>query len=273
MTNPAHTRMDRRTLEVEDIPARYLSGDLTVREAREFEKFCLANPDVVETLPIPIRLKARLARRRLTEEEADQVLAPTPAPNLGVEQPVPAPPRAAEPELLIDDEPPPRFTVRLDRPLVLYALIAAVLVAVAAAVSFALQAHDAKDSLRRFEQEVRTLSLRAPSSLESYRLKPDRSGPPGDAQLSMRWPDPPQLLELRIDVGEGRYTAFAVTIDKVGEARIMQLRRLAPDTNRQLRLALNSSAFGPGEYLLHIEGYTWRGELVDYGWIRLQLIH
>ena len=88
----------------------------------------------------------------------------------------------------------------------------------------------------------------------------------------MRWPDPPQLLELSIDVSQGRYAAFAITIDKVDEARILQIRRIAADTNRELRLGLNSSAFGPGTYDLQIQGYTWRGELVDYGWVRLQLL-
>jgi hypothetical protein len=40
---------------------RYLTGDLLVREARDFERFCLEHPDVLETLAIPARLKARLS--------------------------------------------------------------------------------------------------------------------------------------------------------------------------------------------------------------------
>ena len=43
----------------------------------------------------------------------------------------------------------------------------------------------------------------------------------------------------------------------------MQLRRIARDSNRELRLALNSSAFGPGDYLLKIDGYNWRGQTED----------
>jgi hypothetical protein len=46
-------------------------------------------------------------------------------------------------------------------------------------------------------------------------------------------------------------------------------QRLAPDTNKELRLTLNSSAFGPGEYRIRIEGYNWRGERADVGWVRL----
>jgi len=42
-----------------------------------------------------------------------------------------------------------------------------------------------------------------------------------------------------------------------------------PDSNRELRLSLNSSAFGPGEYRIRIEGYTWRGQRAGAGWVRL----
>ena len=49
----------------------------------------------------------------------------------------------------------------------------------------------------------------------------------------------------------------------------MVIERMTPDSNRDLRLALNSSAFGPGEYRIRLQGYTWRGQRVDVGWVRL----
>jgi len=82
---------------------------------------------------------------------------------------------------------------------------------------------------------------------------------------------PPQLLELRIDVGEAKYQQFQLTIDKSDGSRVMQIRRVARDSNRELRLAVNSSAFGPGDYLIRIDGYTWRGQPEEFGWIRLAL--
>ena len=252
--------MDQATIKERDIAARYLSGELTVREAREFEKFCLAHPDLVATLPIPVRLKARLGRHRLTEEE-EQALAATAIPHAAVE----------DAELAVDDE-PTSVTLTADRPLVLYSLAAALVLAVAASAVFALRSDELAERVRALEEEARSMSLRAPSSLHAFRVSPDRSGPPANPQVAMRWPDPPQLLELSIDVSQGRYAAFAITIDKVDEARILQIRRIAADTNRELRLGLNSSAFGPGTYDLQIQGYTWRGELVDYGWVRLQLL-
>ena len=62
-------RMDRKYIENEHVVDRYLSGDLTVREARDFEKFCLDNPAYLQALPIPVRLKTRLSRRPVDSSE------------------------------------------------------------------------------------------------------------------------------------------------------------------------------------------------------------
>ena len=37
----------------------------------------------------------------------------------------------------------------------------------------------------------------------------------------------------------------------------------------QLRIALNSSALGPGDYQLMFEGLNWRGEATPEGWITI----
>jgi len=49
----------------------------------------------------------------------------------------------------------------------------------------------------------------------------------------------------------------------------MTIQRMTPDSNRELRLSLNSSAFGPGEYRILLQGYDWRGQRSDTGWVRL----
>jgi len=38
-----------------------------------------------------------------------------------------------------------------------------------------------------------------------------------------------------------------------------------------VRFKLNSSAFGRGELLFKVEGYTWRGEAQEIGWLRLDV--
>jgi hypothetical protein len=85
----------------------------------------------------------------------------------------------------------------------------------------------------------------------------------------MQWPEPPELLDLYLPVGYSDFTTFGLTIDKVDVGRVMVVQRMAPDSNRELRLSLNSSAFGPGEYRIRIDGYNWRGDRAEAGWVRL----
>jgi hypothetical protein len=257
--------MDPSSIDTSDIAERYLSGDLSLREAREFEKYCLAHPEVVATLPIPVRLKTRLAGRRLSEEDA---LAELDARSRELEATVAAP---EEPMVLVDEEPPPRLRLVLDRPLVIYALLGALVLVMAGLVFAFLRNGELRHRIHALEDAARSVSLRPPATLQTFLLKPDHQGLRSEPDLALRWPDPPELIELRIDVSQGKYSSFAITIDKFDEARILQIRRIAADSNRELRLALNSSAFGPGEYHLKIEAYTWRGEVVDYGWLRIEL--
>ena len=60
------------------------------------------------------------------------------------------------------------------------------------------------------------------------------------------------MLELYLPIAYSDFTSFAVTIDKVDQGRMLIIQRLMPDSNRELRLSLNSSAFGQGEYRFHI---------------------
>lgn len=255
--------MDREYIDAHRIVERYLSGDLLVREARAFEKYCLEHPELLAELPIPVRLKARLAKRPLDETDTGSFSA------------IPSSTTRAAADIAdgTEEEEPP-FIDRLNREeRRKWLAVAGVLVLAGGA---ALAYHFARVS--SLEREIvdlgtaaATTQLRPPSSVQSHRLVPGRQGPQSAPGLDIGWPDPPQLLELRIDVSQLRFNAFSLTIEKTGEARVMQIRRMTPDSNRELRIALNSSAFGPGDYRLDLQGYTWRGELVDAGWLRLGL--
>jgi hypothetical protein len=115
----------------------------------------------------------------------------------------------------------------------------------------------------------RTLTLRATTAEHALRIEPNRRSWSATADAVVRWPEPPELLDLYLAVGYSQFTQFSVTIDKVDQGRVLVAQRLAPDSNRDLRLSFNSSAFGPGEYRIRIQGYTWNGERVDAGWVRL----
>ncbi|MGH8177015.1 MAG: hypothetical protein ACREV5_12210 [Steroidobacter sp.] len=258
--------MDRKYIENEHLVDRYLSGDLTVREAREFEKYCLEHPDFLDSMPIPVRLKARLARRPLDESETGMFQAiPSTATRVALD--------AGDDGFdAAEEQAGFRSSYRgagVSRVLVV-AIAAALLAALGGLVVYAKRASSLSEQLQELQREAASTQMQAPGSVQNYRVQPVR-GKPDQPTLVIGWPTPPHLLDLRIDVSEGKYTQFQVTIDKSDGTRVMQLRRIARDSNRELRLGLNSSAFGPGEYLLKIDGYTWRGQVEAVGWVSLGL--
>lgn len=257
--------MDRKYIQQEHVVDRYLAGELTVREAREFERYCLEHPEFLNELPIPVRLKARLARRPAEHSET------------GIFQTIPS--SATHAVLEASDEgfdeedtddrrswPSERVASRG----LLIALAVALLAALAGTVTYAMRASALSEQLQALERQTQERRMQAPGRVATVRTQPVRLQPE-EPTLHLGWLTPPQLLELHVDVSESKSNQFQITIDKVNEGRLLQIRRVARDSNRELRLALNSSAFGPGEYLLRLDGYNWRGQTQEYGWIRLGL--
>jgi hypothetical protein len=237
-----------------------------VREAREFEKYCLEHPQYLNGLPIPVRLKARLARRPLEDSETGIFPAiPSSTTHAAL--------RTTEEDDDDDDGEPwqaaPKQRAGIGRP-VLYALAVALLAALGGVIAFGMRASALEKQLREAKREAQSLQMQAPGSVQNYRLQLSRAKP-NSPTVSIGWPNPPQLMDIVVDVKEGNYNTFQITIDKVGGGRVMQIRRIARDSNKELRFALNSSAFGPGDYLLKFDGYTWRGQTQEVGWVMLGL--
>ena len=57
-----------------------------------------------------------------------------------------------------------------------------------------------------------------------------------------------------------------VTIDRLDQGRVLSLGNVARDSNGHLRIAMNSSALGPGDYTVTMEGVDWRGSLTPQAW-------
>lgn len=134
-----------------------------------------------------------------------------------------------------------------------------------------LQAARDREAARVATEREQELTLRAISSVRALRIEPNRRSWSAAPDAVIRWPEPPQLLELHLPVGYADHLNFAVIVDKVDHGRVLVLERMAPDSNRELLLSVNSTAFGPGEYRIKLQGYTWRGERVDVGWVRLKV--
>lgn len=257
--------MDRKYIEAEHIVDRYLSGDLTVREAREFEQYCLDHPEALRAMPIPVRLKARLARRPAQDSET------------GVFKAIPS--SATHAALEVSDE---GFDVEEEERrfgsapgiggnrTVLIGLVFALIAAVAGLVAYAVQANSLNKKMLAMQRAVEATQMQAAGSTRVYRVQPVR-GKPSQPTLRLGWMQPPQWMDLYVDVSEGKYNQFMVTVEKIDGGLVMQLRRVARDSNRDLRLTLNSSAFGPGDFLVRIDGYNWRGQTETVGWLMLGL--
>ncbi|HET9444789.1 MAG TPA: hypothetical protein VFO35_00920 [Steroidobacteraceae bacterium] len=258
--------MDRKYIEAEHIVDRYLSGDLTVREAREFEQYCHDHPEALKAMPIPVRLKARLSRRPAADSETGVFKAiPSSATHAALD--------ASDEGIDVEEE--EREYSRAQpiggNRMVFIGLVLALVAAVAGLIAYAIQANSLSTQLRTVQREAKAMQMTAAGSTATYRVEPVRGGKPSQATLALGWMQPPQWLDLYIDVSEGKYTQFMIRVEKVDEGLVMQLRRVARDSNRELRLALNSSAFGPGDYLLKIDGYNWRGQTEAVGWVRINL--
>lgn len=258
--------MDRKYIESEHIVDRYLAGELTVREARDFEKFCLEHPDFLNALPIPVRLKARLARRPVDDSETGIFQAiPSSASHAVLE--------ASEEGFDMEEE-EERWRKSSaggggNRTLT-FVLVFALIAAIAGIIAYGVHASALTKQLREAKRNAQATQMQAPGSVQTYRLQLSR-GKPASPTVAIGWPVPPQMMDIYVDVSEGKYNTFQITIDKVDGGRVMQLRRVARDSNKELRFGLNSSAFGPGDYLLKFDGYTWRGQAEEIGWLRLGL--
>jgi hypothetical protein len=148
-------------------------------------------------------------------------------------------------------------------------LAAAALVMLLLTIAARVVSHRDRTAAAALETQVRTLTLRPASQVRALRITPNPRSWSAEPDAALRWPEPPELLEIYLPVAYSDFRSFAITVDKVDTGRVLDVERVVPDSNRELRLSLNSSAFGPGEYRIRLQGYTWRGQPVDAGWVRL----
>jgi len=165
---------------------------------------------------------------------------------------------------------PPELAWWQTRPFVAGLAVVCLALAVLAVTSM-MNASRQREAARVAAAREQTLTLRAINSVRTLRITPNPRSWSAAPDLTLAWPEPPQLLELRLAVGYSTFLAFAVIVDKVDHGRVLVAERMTPNSSKELLLSLNSSAFGPGEYRLRLQGYTWRGDRVDVGWVRLQV--
>jgi hypothetical protein len=238
---PVAPVMDRDFIARNQIVERYLSGKLPIKGATEFERFCKEHPELLDEMGLPDRVNAGL---RLLEASGK----PEPWEEPAAKKPW------EKPHLAIG----------------LGAAVLALLVAVAVLASGnSAKAH----KIAVLTQQVAEQPLEPATTTRTIRLLPSRQGASSAPAVVIGTAGQTQLADLKVDMSHSPYREFRVTIDRIDQGRVAIIHNLTKDSNGHLRLALNSSALGPGNYQLTIEGLTWRGDTEPDSWITIGIQH
>lgn len=232
-------RMDRDFILQNQIVERYLGGRLPVKGAQDFEHFCKQHPELLDQIGLGERVNSAL---RLLESGG----------------------RSAPWE-----ERPQRWWEQLPVLLVLCGVCAALLVATLWSTN-RLSAQTRK--AQSLEQQVAAQALDPAQSTHRVTVTPSRTAPSARS-LAVIGGATAEFGDIYIDMSWSRYTSFTLTIDRIDQGRVAILHNLLKDSNGNLHLLLNSSALGPGDYELTIEGLTWSGQPVAQAWATITIAH
>lgn len=227
--------MDREFIARNQIIERYLAGTLPPKGANDFERFVRSNPALIDKLGLAERVHAGL---NLLEA-------------------------SGHPEPWA--EPRRRFWQQL--PFVSGIGVAAVVLALTAII-LGGKVSDQAGVIARLKQEVIERPIQPTSSLRPIIVEPSLAGASSATQVDVT---PGQMTELKIDVTQTKYSTFRVIIDRTGHGRVAILDNMIKDSNEHVRLQLNPSAFGPGDYLVTLEGLNMRREGTPVAWLRLNV--
>jgi hypothetical protein len=226
--------MDRDFIARNQIVERYLSGKLPIKGATDFERFCRDHPQLLDELGLPDRVNAAV---RLLEASGKP-------------------------------EPWQETPLRIwQKPYTSLGLCAALLIALVALAMVASGGAEKNRQITELRKTVIQQPIEPATSTHSIRLLPSRTGASETPAVVVGGNDRAELADFRIDMVRSAFRAFRVTIDRVGQGRVAILHNLVKDSNGHLRIALNSSALGPGNYQFTIEGLTWQGEVVPDAWV------
>jgi hypothetical protein len=225
--------MDREFIIKNQIVERYLAGRLPPRGVTDFERLIRSRPQLIEELGLPEKVNAGL---RLLDAA-------------GI-----AEPWSEKPKKYWEK---PAFTFGAAG-LAVAALIGCLV------LGMQVSSRDATIAKQKAENLERPI---APSTRKrTIIVGIARNGPPTQATLSISHGE---FAEMKVDVSASRYTSFKVSIDRVNQGRVAVLDGIEKDSNGHLRVSLNAGAFGPGEYMVAVEGLNMRRESVPVGWFRI----
>jgi len=232
---PAAVPMDRDFVARNQVVERYLSGRLPLKGATEFERFCHDHPELLDEIGLPERVNAGL---RLLEASGK--------PEPWQEKAKPA----------------------WQKPQVTIGLAAGVAVMGLTLLLVGGSSAGKSSQITTLKKQLLEQALDPATSTREIRVLPSRSGASNTPAITIGG-GAAQLADLKIDESRSPFHGFRVTIDRIDQGRVAVITNLAKDSNGNLRLALNSSALGPGAYQFTIEGITWRGDTEPDSWVTI----
>jgi len=237
---PAAAPMDRDYIARNQVVERYLSGRLPIKGATEFERFCKAHPKFLDDIGLPERVNAGL---RLLEASGK------PEPWQETKTPV------------------------WHKPAVTLALGIGVVILGLALVGVSATSARMSHRIDQLQHQASERALDPATSTREIRLMPSRSGASNSPAITIGGGGAVQLADFKIDESRSPYHVFRITIDRIDQGRVGVINNIAKDSNGHLRIALNSSALGPGNYMLTLEGLDWRGEPQPDSWVTIGIAH
>ena len=129
---------------------------------------------------------------------------------------------------------------------------------------------DASAKIGRLEKEVAERPIDAASSRRTLTVIPSRTGLPKSAMFGIGSRGA-ELVEMKTDVSWSNARAFRVGIERADQGTVAVLHNVLKDSNGNLRLTLNSAAFGPGTYEMTIEALDWRGQPSPAAWASFEV--
>jgi hypothetical protein len=236
---PAQIGMDRDFIARNQIVERYLGGRLPLKGTQDFERFCREHPELLDEIGLTERINAAL---RLLEAGGR------------------APPWEARARPWWERLPVLLCVAGLS---LLLGIVALVLVGKLA---------NRERSITALQRQVATRALDPALSTRTITVIPNREQPSTRSILTIGGRNA-EMADLKIDMTWSKSTVFRVMVDRVDQGRVAVLYNVLKDSNGVLHIGLNSSALGPGNYLISIDGLNWRGEPAPQAWATITIAH
>jgi len=229
--------MDRDFIARNQVVERYLSGRLPLKAATEFERYCRDHAELLDEIGLPERVNAGLRLLEASGKPGPWQEAPRPL---------------------------------WQKPQVTLVLAAAVVVLAIALAGLTATNSSKSRRIAELQKQNSERALDPATSTREIRLLPSRSGASNSPAITIGGnPGGAQLVDLKIDESRSPYHSFRITVDRIDQGRVAVINNIDKDSNGHLRIALNSSALGPGNYQLTLEGLDWRGQPQPDSWVTI----